>query len=121
MNEPDLKPRTKRYALSIIKLFTQLEKTQVGRVLGNQLLRSGTSVGANYREAVRARSGAEFVSKLGDSLKELEESSYWLELIEESAILPAKLTQPIFNETDELTAILTTISKKVKARLAAGG
>ena len=90
-NRPeDLKPRTKRYALRIIKMFTALPKNEVARVLGKQVLRSGTSVGANYREGCRARSSAEFVSKVGDCLKELEETEYWLELLVDSATVPAR-------------------------------
>ena len=77
----DLRKRTKDFALRIIKLYVSLPRVAVAQTLGKQLLRSGTSVGANYREACRARSNAEFVSKLGESLKELEETSYWLELL----------------------------------------
>jgi four helix bundle protein len=110
----DLKPRTKRYALRIIKMFTALPKTDVARVLGRQVLRSGTSVGANYREAYRARSRAEFVSKIGDCLKELEETSYWLELLVDSATVPSRKMAALLQETDELLAICTTISKHTK-------
>ena len=77
----NLKERTKQFALRIIRLFGSLPKTAEAQVLGKQLLRSGTSVGANYREAYRARSKSEFVAKCGDSLRELEESAYWLELL----------------------------------------
>jgi four helix bundle protein len=80
----DLKLRTKAFALRIIKLFTRLPKHTVAQVLGKQVLRSGTSVGANYREASRARSKNEFISKIGDSLKEIEETEYWLELLVDS-------------------------------------
>ena len=76
--EGNLKERTKRFALRIIRLFSSLPKTTKAQVLGKQLLRSGTSIGANYREAYRARSKSEFVAKCGDSLRELEESAYWL-------------------------------------------
>src|SRR5258708_7324167 len=89
----DLKLRTKAFALLIIKLYVALPKSDaVAQVLGKQVLRSGTSVGANYREASRARSKAEFISKTGDCLKEIEETEYWLELLTESGCLPpAKL------------------------------
>ena len=100
MNE-DLKQRTKQLALRIIRMFGSLPKTDVARVLGRQVLRSGTSVGANYREAHRARSAAEFVSNiLGDCLKELEETVYWLELLVESAtvFLPQNGRAPSGNE-----------------------
>jgi four helix bundle protein len=112
----DLKPRTKRYALRIIKMFAALPKNEVARVLGRQVLRSGTSVGANYREGCRARSSAEFVSKVGDCLKELEETSYWLELLVDSATVPSRKMAALLQETDELLAIFTTISKETKAR-----
>jgi four helix bundle protein len=78
----DLIERTKQFALRVIRLFVSLPKTGEAQVLGKQLLRSGTSVGANYREAHRARSRAEFAAKCGDSLREIEESAYWLELLE---------------------------------------
>src|ERR1700693_6661955 len=81
----DLRNRTKDFALRIIKLYASLPRVAVAQTLGNQRLRSGPSVGANYREACRARSNAEFVSNLGDSLKELEGASYWLELLGDSA------------------------------------
>ncbi len=114
----ELKPRTKKYALRIIKMFSALPKTDVARILGRQVLRSGTSVGANYREGCRARSYAEFVSKLGDCLKELEETGYWLELLVESATVPPRKMTALLQETDELIAIFTSIAKKVKTRIA---
>src|SRR5262249_32951896 len=110
-NPPEeLKSRTKRYALGIIQMFAALPKNEVARVLGRQVLRSGTSVGANYREGCRARSTAEFVSKVGDSLKELEESSYWLELLVDTGNVAAEEMTGLLNETDELLAIFTSIS-----------
>jgi four helix bundle protein len=114
MNE-DLRLRTKSYALRIIRMFAALPKMEVARVLGRQALRSGTSVGANYREAYRARSIAEFISKLGDCLKELEETAYWLELLVESGTLPSKKVDALAQETNELLTIFTSISKKTKA------
>jgi four helix bundle protein len=83
-------------------------------VLGKQALRSGTSVGANYREAHRARSKAEFISKIGDCLKEGDETLYWLELLVEESFVPAKRLQPLVDEANELVAIFTTISKRAK-------
>ena len=110
----DLADRTKKYALRIIKLYSALPKNTVCQVLGKQLLRSGTSVGANYREAYRGRSKAEFIAKLGISLSELEETAYWLELLVESDVFSeARLTE-IMDETDQLTAIFVTIIKKAK-------
>ena len=90
MSEKDLKPRTKAFALRIIHMYSKLPKNDtVAQVLGKQVLRSGTSVGANYREASRSRSKAEFVSKSGDCLKEIEESEYWLELLVDSGCVSA--------------------------------
>jgi four helix bundle protein len=111
----DLRVRTKDFALRIVKMFAALPKTEEARVLGRQALRSGTSVGANFREAHRSRSNAEFVAKVGDSLKELEEISYWLELLTESKIVPATKLSALQDECNQLLAILTTISKKSKA------
>ncbi|SRR5712692_1885690 len=111
----DLRDRTKAFALRVIKLFGALPRQTVAQVLGKQLLRSGTSVGANYREAYRARSDAEFVAKLGDCLKELDETAYWLELLAESGILPVELLALLQDECNQLIAIFTTISKRVKS------
>ena len=108
----DLIDRTKKYALRIIKLYSALPKDTVSQTLGKQLLRSGTSVGANYREGHRGRSKAEFIAKLGDSLRELEESAYWLELLEEASIFPAERLSELMDETNQLTAIFVTIIKK---------
>lgn len=112
----DLRLRTKQFAIRVIRLYTALPKRTEADVIGKQVLRSGTSVGANYREAHRARSDAEFVSKLGDCLKELEETSYWLELLVDTELMPAARMADLCGECDKLIAILTTISKKVKAR-----
>ena len=112
----DLRDRTKAFALLVIKLYGALPKATVAQVLGRQLLRSGTSVGANYREAFRARSDAEFVAKVGDCLKELDETAYWLELLSEAALLPAERLIFLQDECNQLIAIFTTISKRVKSR-----
>src|SRR5271170_3195887 len=106
----DLIPRTKAFALRIIQMFAALPKTEVARVLGKQVLRSGTSVGANYREASRGRSKAEFISKIGDCLKEADETAYWLELLTEEEIISRKRLEPLLKETNELISILVTIS-----------
>lgn len=113
--EPELKNRTKQFALRIIRLFCSLPKSTEAQILGKQLLRSGTSVGANYREAHRERSKAEFIAKCGDSLKELEESAYWLELLAESGIIPSEKLASLHNECDQLTAIFVTIIKNARA------
>ncbi|MEK7674881.1 MAG: four helix bundle protein [Verrucomicrobiota bacterium] len=111
----DLKIRTKRFALRVIQMYAALPKGDaIAQVLGKQVLRSGTSVGANYREASRGRSKAEFISKIGDCLKEIEETAYWLELLVESGtVSPAKMAD-LLDETNQLTAILTAIDKKAK-------
>jgi len=111
----DLRLRTKDFALRIVTMFVALPKTEEARVIGKQALRSGTSVGANFREAHRSRSKAEFIAKIGDSLKELEETSYWLELLTESGIVPTTKLVALQDECQQLLPILTTISKKSKA------
>ena len=116
-DQQDLKERTKAYALRIIRLYGALPGTTEAQVIGKQLLRSGTSVGANYREAFRARSTAEFIAKCGVSLQELEETAYWLELLIDSGITPKSKLVDLQDETNQLLAILTTISKKAKSRL----
>ena len=110
----DLKQRTKAFALRIIRMYSRLPKTTVAQVLGKQVLRSGTSVGANYREANRARSKVEFISKMGDCLKELDETAYWLELLVESGIVRQTTMAELLNETDQLTAIFVAIINKAK-------
>ncbi len=114
--QKDLKKRTKEFALQIIHLYLSLPKSNVAQVIGKQLLRSGTSVGANYREASRARSNAEFISKLNISLQELEETSYWLELLDESGISLSKYLTRISAEVNELISILVSIIKKVSKK-----
>jgi four helix bundle protein len=112
--ETDLKERTKAYARRIIKLFIALPKETVAQVLGKQLLRSGTSVGANYREANRGRSKAEFIAKVGDCLREVDETAYWLELLVDEKLVPAPKMTALLDETEQLTAIFVTILKKAK-------
>ena len=112
--ERDLRDRTKAFALRIVRVFSALPKTTEAQVLGKQLLRSGTSIGANYREAFRARSKAEFISKCGDALREIEESAYWLELLVESGVVSAEKLAVLRQECEELTAIFVTILKRAK-------
>ena len=107
----DLRNRTKAFALRALKLYAALPKKPDAQVLGKQLLRSRTSVGANYREAYRARSDADFVAKFGDCLKELDETTYWLELLAESGILPADRLALMQDEATQLIAIFTTIQR----------
>lgn len=112
---PELRTRTKLFARRIIRLYCALPKTDTAaQVLGKQVLRSGTSVGANYREAQRGRSKAEFISKIGDCLKEADETLYWLELLLDEKFVPQNRLQPLLDEANELLAILTAISKKSK-------
>ena len=110
----DLRVRTKKFALRVLRLFVALPKTEEARILGKQLLRSATSVGAQYREARRAKSDDDFISKVEGALQELEESGYWLELLAEGGICPAPRLQPLMLETNELISILVTIVKKAK-------
>ena len=102
------------FALRVVRMFTQLPKSTEAQVLGKQLLRSGTSVGANYREAFRGRSKAEFVAKCGDCLREVEESAYWLELLVAAGIVSAAKLKSLRQECNELTAIFVTILKRSK-------
>ncbi|MBV9923848.1 MAG: four helix bundle protein [Acidobacteria bacterium] len=113
----DLKERTKRFALRVVRLYVALPKTTEAQVLGKQVLRSGTSVGAHYREAQRAKSDADFVSKIEGGLQELDETCYWLELLGEAGIFPEERIKPLRAEAEELTAILVSIIKRVKGRM----
>ena len=113
--DKDLAARTKLFARRVIRLYCALPRTDtVAQVLGKQALRSGTSVGANYREANRARSKAEFIAKMGDCLKEADETLYWLELLLEEGIVSAKRLQPLASEASELVAIFVTILKHAR-------
>jgi four helix bundle protein len=113
---PELRNRTKAFALRIIKLFVSLPKTDEARVLGKQLLRSGTSVAANYREACRARSDVELIAKLGIVEQELDESLLWIELLVESNIVPAVRLDDLRSECEELLAMTVTALKTLKSR-----
>jgi len=115
--ERDLLGRTKDFALRIVRLFCALPKSTEAQVLGRQVLRSGTSVGAHYREAFRARSPSEFVSKLGGALQELEETVYWLELLVDSCIVPEQRMADLQHEASELIAILTASVRTAKRRI----
>jgi four helix bundle protein len=110
----ELQQRTKQYALRMMKLVAALPRTQPGRVIGNQLIRSATSVGANYRAACRARSRAEFAAKLGVVVEEADESGYWLELISAGGLLATNSVQPLLEETNELVAIFVLTRKSVQ-------
>jgi four helix bundle protein len=112
----DLQGRTKEFALRIIRLYGSLPKTTVAEVVGKQVLRSGISAGAHYREAQRAKSDADFVSKIEGALQELDEAAYWLELLVEAGIVPTEKLSPLVAETNELIAILVSIVTKIKSR-----
>jgi hypothetical protein len=139
--ENNLRDRTKTFALQIIRMFAAIPRTTEAQVLDKQLLRSGRSVGANYREAYRGRSKVEFISKCGDSLRELKEwsvpggrdidgqirvgsgradrraanqTAYWLELLVDAKIVPAEKLSALRQECDELIAIFVTILKRSK-------
>ena len=111
-----LRERTTDYARRIIRLYRRLPKETVTQTLGRQLLRSGTSVGANYREAARGRSTPEFISKIGESLRELDESAYWLELLAEEPSLSAERLASLREETNKLISIFVTVLLNAKKR-----
>ena len=112
----DLKERLREYSLRIIRMYCSLPKTSVAQVLGRQVLRSGTSPGAHHREASRARSTAEFISKMEGGLQELDETVYWLELLIDSGTLSQEKMQGLLDETEELIAIFTASVKTAKQR-----
>lgn len=108
----DLKDRTKQFALAIIALYKTLPKTTEAQVIGKQLLRSGTSVGANTRAAFRGRSSREYVAKLGIVIEEADESGFWLELLSDSGIMSTQATGALYKEADELVSIFTSLVKR---------
>ena len=114
MTKEELKNRSKHFALMIIKLAEDLPDNKAGNTIGNQLIRSGTSVAANYRSASRARSNADFISKITIVEEECDETLFWLELIVEAYLLKKVKLQDMFEEADELTAIFTTSDKIVR-------
>jgi four helix bundle protein len=107
-NSHDLKLRTKQFALRILRLYRALPAKEEARILGRQVLRSGTSVGANYRAACRARSRAEFIAKLGIVLEEADETVFWLELLLEGGIVNHEKLDALLKEVQELTSIFVT-------------
>lgn len=110
----DLKQRTKQFGLRIIRLFSSLPTNGAAGVIGRQLLRCGTSVGAQYREAARARSAAEFISKIESATQELDESVYWIELLEESELVKKHLLTDLKQEAEELTRIFVSSALTAK-------
>ena len=111
-----LENRTKQFALRVIELFSTLPSSTVAQVLGRQVLRAGTSVGAHYREAMRAKSRADFVSKLEGSLQEIEETRYWLDLLAGSRTLSDVQIAPVAKEAGELTAMLVASVRTAKRK-----
>jgi four helix bundle protein len=105
VTQVDLKDRTRAFALAIIRLVEELPRSRSGDVLGNQLLRAGTSVGANYRAACRARSRREFLAKLGVVEEEADEAQFWLELVLERSLADQARTSSLLNEARQLVAI----------------
>jgi four helix bundle protein len=116
MNPEELKQRTKQFALRIIRLVQALPRNRVCDVLGGQVLRAGTSVGANYRAACRARSGPDFISKMKIVEEECDESAYWMELLVESAEMPAERLHDLLGEANELLSITVASIRTVRVR-----
>lgn len=114
MDQIILKQRTKSFSLRILKLVDALPKTVAGRAISSQLIRSGTSIGANFRSACRGRSKAEFIAKLGVVLEEADETVYWLELITESNMLSKKQVVELHKEADSLAAIFFSMIRSAK-------
>ena len=116
MDKRELEERTKKFALRVIRLVQALPKGKVGDVIGYQLMKSGTSIGANYREAVRAVSKAEFICKIGIVEKESNETLYWLELLEESKIMDSEKLFDLKDECEQLLKIFTSTGKTAKRK-----
>ena len=110
----DLGERTRAFAVRVIRLYGALPRTTEAQVIGKQMIRSGTSVGAHYREATRARSDAEFISKLEVGLQELEETRYWFELLRDTEIVAWAKLSLLDREADEIISILVTIVRQRK-------
>ncbi|NLN38843.1 MAG: four helix bundle protein [Smithella sp.] len=117
MNQEELKQRTKAFAVRIVRLVEALPPTTVGRTFANQIVRSGTSVAANYRAACRSRSKAEFAAKLGIVIEEADETAFWLEMIIEAGIVPKDRIDSLLQEANELVAIFVSSRKTVSSSL----
>jgi four helix bundle protein len=109
-----LQNRTKKFAVRIVKLYQALPKTGEAQVVGKQILRAGTSVAANYRAACRARSAAEFLSKISIVVEEADETLFWIELLQETNIIKAILLEDLYRESEEIIKIMTTARKNSK-------
>lgn len=117
MDADELKRRTKRFGLEVIKLVESLPTTQTDKVIGNQLLRSALSVGANYRAACRARSKVDFISKVGITIEETDESQHWLEMLRDAGLVSQEKLSPLIIESNELISILTASVKTTRDNL----
>lgn len=106
MTPDQMKERTKRFALSIIKLSEKIERNVAGKIIASQLVRSGTAVAANYRATCRSRSRADFISKVGVVAEEADETALWLELLSEAELLDGNIAKPVLKEAEELTRIM---------------
>jgi len=115
MNSEDLKLRCKQFSLRVMRLVRSLPDDKVSRPIANQLIRSGTSVAANYRAACLAKSRADFISKVGTAVEEADESALWMELIIEDKILPAEKVSPLWQEAADLTAIFCASIKTARS------
>ena len=109
-----LKARTRDFALRVLRLYRSLPQTEEARILGRQLLRSGTSIGANYRAACRGRSRAEFTAKLGIVLEEADETVFWLELVQDAEVVSGDKLSPLMKEANELVAIFVSSLRTAK-------
>jgi four helix bundle protein len=116
MNQEQMRKRTKEFAKQIINLCRQLPASREGRLIGNQIFRSGTSVGSNYRAVCRARSKADFIAKIGLVLEETDETLYWLELLDETGVLGTEILEPLLKEANELVSIFVATLNKAKSR-----
>jgi len=119
MTPEQLQERTKRFALSIIKLSNNIERNVAGKIIASQLVRSGTAVAANYRATCRSRSRADFISKVGVVAEEADESALWLELLSEAKLLDEKTAKPVLKEAEEITRIMAAswkTSREVRSR-----
>ena len=115
MNRDEMKGRTKDFAKRIVRLCRTLPKNREGRLIGNQIFRSGTSVAANYRAACRGRSKAEFISKMTIVEEEADETLFWLEILSEMEIVSSDMLRPLMSENDEIVAIVVSTIKTAKA------
>jgi len=118
MDENDLKKRTKQFGLRVIHLVDSLPANRSADVIGKQLLRSGVSVGANYRSACRGKSKPDFISKANISLEEADESLYWMEMLTEAGLMPESRLMDLMTEANEIIAILAASIKTARSNLA---